>query len=236
MRSALVTGAGSGVGRAVAEALAAAGFQVGLVGRNEKTLRETIVAAVAHGAKMIALPADVSNPLQVQALFESLQEHGVLSLDVLVNCAGTNTAQRDLEHLTVEAYQNIINVNLNGAFYCVRAALPLMRAHGGGTIVNIVSDAGLKANAKAGAAYVASKFGLTGLTESINAEERENNIRACAIFPGDINTGLLDKRPSPPPVAARQTMLQPEDIAACVMLAINLPARAVVEKLVVRPR
>jgi NADP-dependent 3-hydroxy acid dehydrogenase YdfG len=111
-----------------------------------------------------------------------------------------------------------------------------MRKHGGGTIVNIVSDAGLLANAKAGAAYVAGKFGVAGLTQSINAEERGNGIRACAIFPGDINTPLLDKRPVPPPAEAREKMLQPEDVAECVMLAINLPSRAVVEQLLVRPR
>jgi NADP-dependent 3-hydroxy acid dehydrogenase YdfG len=111
-----------------------------------------------------------------------------------------------------------------------------MREQGVGTIVNIVSDAGKRASAKAGPAYVASKFGLAGLTETINAEERERGIRACAIFPGDVATPLLDLRPSPPSAEARQAMLQPEDVAACVMLAINLPDRAIVEELVVRPR
>jgi NAD(P)-dependent dehydrogenase (short-subunit alcohol dehydrogenase family) len=111
-----------------------------------------------------------------------------------------------------------------------------MRRQGEGTIVNVVSDAGLIANAKAGAAYVASKFGVTGLTQSINAEERERGVRACAIFPGDIDTPLLEKRPAPPPAEARAKMLRPEDVAECVMLAINLPQRAVVEQLVVRPR
>jgi NADP-dependent 3-hydroxy acid dehydrogenase YdfG len=111
-----------------------------------------------------------------------------------------------------------------------------MRERHSGTIVNIVSDAGLRANAKAGSAYVASKFGLAGLTESINAEERTQGIRACGIFPGDINTPLLEKRPTPPPADARVEMLQPEDIAECVWLAISLPPRAIVESLLVRPR
>jgi NAD(P)-dependent dehydrogenase (short-subunit alcohol dehydrogenase family) len=81
-----------------------------------------------------------------------------------------------------------------------------------------------------------SKFGLAGLTQSINAEERGNGVRACAIFPGDIDTPLLDKRPSPPPVEARSRMMQPEDIAACALLAINLPPRTIVEEILVRPR
>jgi NAD(P)-dependent dehydrogenase (short-subunit alcohol dehydrogenase family) len=111
-----------------------------------------------------------------------------------------------------------------------------MRARGSGTIVNIVSDAGKLASPKAGPAYVMSKFGLAGLTQSINAEERGHGIRACAIFPGDIDTPLLDQRPVPPDAAARARMLWPEDVAACVLLGINLPPRVIVEEILVRPR
>jgi NAD(P)-dependent dehydrogenase (short-subunit alcohol dehydrogenase family) len=105
-----------------------------------------------------------------------------------------------------------------------------------GTIVHVVSDAGKQASPKAGPAYAMSKFGLAGLTQSINAEERGNGIRACAIFPGDIDTPLLDKRPAPPSAEARAKMMRAEDVAACVLLAINLPSRAIVEELVIRPR
>jgi NADP-dependent 3-hydroxy acid dehydrogenase YdfG len=101
--------------------------------------------------------------------------------------------------------------------------------------VNISSEAGRHASAKAGAAYVVSKFGLTGLTQTINAEERGNGIRACCIFPGDIDTPLLDKRPTPPAPNTRMRMLQPEDIAACVWFVATLPARATVGELLVRP-
>ncbi|MBI4323897.1 MAG: SDR family NAD(P)-dependent oxidoreductase, partial [Chloroflexi bacterium] len=85
-------------------------------------------------------------------------------------------------------------------------------------------------------AYVMSKFGLAGLTQSINAEERAQGIRACAVFPGDIDTPILDLRPHPPPPEARQRMLRSEDVAQCVLLAINLPPRALVEEIVIRPR
>ena len=81
-----------------------------------------------------------------------------------------------------------------------------------------------------------SKFGLAGLTQSINAEERANGIRACGIYPGDINTAILDLRPTPPPAETRQQILQPEDIARCVLLAIELPPRAVVEEIVIQPQ
>src|SRR5207237_8417159 len=113
---------------------------------------------------------------------------------------------------------------------------PPSRARRSGTVVNIVSNAGKQASPKSGPAYVMSKFGLAGLTQSINAEERGNGIRACAIFPGDIDTPLLDKRPQPPTIEARKKMLRSEDVAECALLAINLPERALVEEIVIRPR
>jgi NAD(P)-dependent dehydrogenase (short-subunit alcohol dehydrogenase family) len=102
--------------------------------------------------------------------------------------------------------------------------------------VNVVSDAAKQASAKAGPAYVMSKCGLAGLTQAINAEERAGGIRACAIFPGDIDTPLLNLRPNPPAAEARQKMLRPEDVADCVLLVIELPERALVEEILIRPR
>ena len=110
-----------------------------------------------------------------------------------------------------------------------------MRKQGLGTIVNIVSDAAKQASAKAGPAYAVSKFGQLGLTQSINAEERANGIRACAILPGDIDTPLLERRPVVPTADARKKMLQPEDVAECVWLTVSLPPRAIVEELLIRP-
>ncbi len=163
--------------------------------------------------------------------------HGELGeVIVLVNSAGVNVPKRALVDLSVEDYRQVIDVNVTGAFLCVQAFLPEMRKAGKGTIVNVISDAGLTANRISGAAYIVSKFGLTGLSHTINVEERRNGIRACAIFPGEIDTPLLEKRPVVPDAEARKKMLQAEDVAACVMLAINLPDRAVVEQLVVRPR
>ena len=130
----------------------------------------------------------------------------------------------------------MIATDLDGVFYCIQAFLPTMRRQKSGTIINIVSDAGKLANVKAGAGYVASKFGLAGLTQSLNAEERVNGIRACAIFPGDIDTPLLNRRPVPPTPEARQKMLQSEDVAKCALLAINLPPRAVIEEILIRPQ
>jgi len=138
--------------------------------------------------------------------------------------------------LSLDDYHAMMDANLNGAYYCVQAFLPRMRVRGTGVIINIVSEAGKLASPKAGPAYVMSKFGMAGLTQSINAEERGNGIRACAIFPGDIDTPLLDKRPQPPDSNARAAMLRAEDVADCALFCINLPKHVVVEEMVVRPR
>ena len=234
-KNAVVTGAGSGVGRAVALKLAQQGWQVALLGRRLETLRETVQLAGEHSSHLRPYACDVGDEATIADACERiLAEFG--TVDVLVNSAGTNVPHRSLEELSLADYHAMINANLNGPFYLVRVFLPQMRARGEGTIINIVSDAGKLASPKAGPGYVMSKFGLAGLTQSINAEERARGIRACAIFPGDINTPLLDKRPSPPDETARSMMMQAEDIADCVLFCIQLPHRAIVEEMLVRPR
>ncbi len=233
-RVAVVTGAGSGVGRAVAHALATRGFHVGIIGRRKDALDETIKLAPSHSGKIVAYPCDVADENAIAELAKRVKaELGLI--EVLVNAAGTNIPKRDLEHLSNADFKHLIDVNLTGAYLCVHEFLPAMRERGGGTIVNVISDAALAASPKAGAAYVASKFGLRGVTQAINAEQRANGIRACSLLPGDIDTPLLDKRPSPPPAEARAKMLKPEDIAQCVMLVVDLPPRAIVEELLIRP-
>ncbi len=234
-KTAVVTGAGSGVGQAVALALAKLNWHVAIVGRRAESLRETVERAGADHAKLLVSSCDIGDQAAVARMGkEVLEKFG--SVEVLVNAAGTNAPKRGLDVLSVEDYHRMIDTNLHGAYYCTQAFLPSMRAHRSGTIVHIVSDAGKQASPKAGPAYVMSKFALAGLTQSINAEERGHGVRACAIFPGDIDTPLLDKRPSPPSVEARAKMLRPEDVAECVLLAVQLPSRAIVEELILRPR
>lgn len=231
---AVVTGAGSGVGRATAIKLAQAGWQVVLIGRREEPLRET-AQLTGKPAACEVFPMKVGDLERTRELAQHVtQKFG--RVDALVNAAGTNVPKRSLEVLSTTDYQEMMDTNLNGAFYLVQEFLPAMRKQGAGTVVNIVSEAGRQASPKAGPGYVISKFGMVGLTQAINAEERPHGIRACSILPGDIDTPLLDKRPSPPPPEARARMLQSQDIADCVLLAINLPDRAVIEELLIRPR
>jgi NAD(P)-dependent dehydrogenase (short-subunit alcohol dehydrogenase family) len=235
MRSAIVTGGGSGVGRAVALSLAAKGWRVAVLGRRAEALEETRRLAGANASHILLERCDVGDAAAVSAASQRiLEEFG--EVEVLVNAAGTNVPQRALRTLTLEDYHAMIAANLNGAFYCVQAFLPHMRARRTGTIINIVSEAGKRASPKAGPAYVMTKFGMAGLTQSINAEERAAGIRACSIFPGDIDTPLLDKRPQPPDASARAVMLKPEDLAECAMFCINLPSHVIVEEMLVRPR
>ncbi len=228
----LITGAGSGIGQAVAVRLAAEGGSLVLVGRREANLKET--AALLGDADLLIQSADIGDPAAVNRVINAtLARYG--RLDLLVNAAGLNVPQRSLAECSIEDYQTVVSTDLSGAFYLTRGFLATMRQQGGGTIINIVSDSGWRGNNFAGVAYIAAKFGLRGLTEAINAEERQHGIRATSIYPGEVNTPILDRRPVPPLPEAREKMLQSEDIAECVALAALLPPRAIIEDLVVRP-
>lgn len=228
----LITGAGSGIGQACALRLAQEGGALVLVGREAAKLHAT-AGQIADGATLVHA-ADIADAAAVADVVRAVTER-FGRLDILVNAAGLNVPRRALAEVTHADYRHVIDVDLHGAFYLTQGVLPLMRRQGAGTIINIVSDSGWRGNNFAGVAYVAAKFGLRGLTEAINAEERQHGIRATAIYPGEVATPILDRRPVPPPPEARAKMLQPEDIAACVALAALLPQRAIVEDLVVRP-
>lgn len=230
MSTVVVTGAGSGIGEAVALKFAAEGWQVALVGRREATMARTAERAGDVDGRVALFPCDVSDADAVTAMGAAvLARFG--DVEVLVNAAGENVPQRSFQTVSIEDWHRVLATNLHGAFYCVQAFLPGMRERRTGTIVNINSDVGKVARDLAGAAYVSSKFGLMGLTQQINAEERGNGVRACSICPRDVNTPLLDKRPQPPTQDVRARMLQPEDLAACVWLVATLPARVVLDEI-----
>jgi NAD(P)-dependent dehydrogenase (short-subunit alcohol dehydrogenase family) len=236
MSTVVVTGAGSGVGKAVAVKFAAEGWRVALVGRRAKTLADTAASAGPDAEGRVGVfPCDVSAPDAVAAMGAAVLER-FGDVDVLVNAAGMNVPRRSLETLSIDDWHQVLATNLHGAYYCVQAFLPGMRERQTGTIININSDVGKTARDIAGAAYVSSKFGLRGLTQQINAEERAHGVRACSICPRDINTPLLDKRPQPPPPEMRARMLQPEDLAACVWLVATLPPRVVLDEITLASR
>lgn len=233
-KTAVVTGAGSGVGRATAILLARQGWQVAILGRRKAALLETVAKAAAHGRNLFPCPCDVGNARAVARVARQIL--GKLgAVEVLVNAAGTNCKKRYLPDISMEDYHATIDANMNGAFYCVQAFLPQMRERKSGTVINVSSDSAHEPNLKAGVAYIMSKMGMAGLSRSINCEEGPHNIRSCVIYPGEIDTPLLEKRPVIPDPARRQHMLTPEDVASTILHVINLPQRAVIEQIILRP-
>ena len=228
----LVTGAGSGIGRAVARAFASRGVRLGLLGRRSAQLVETAAGLTADRA--ICLPCDITDRAAVQRALSDLDRR-FGSPNVLVNNAGMNIPRRSLAELEPGVWDRMLEVNLTGAFNMVRAVLPEMRRRGRGTIINIASIAGLRASRIAGPAYSAAKHGLVALNHAINEEAGGDGVRATVVCPGEVDTPILDQRPRPVDPVRRQALLQPEDVAEAVLFAASLPDRACVAELVITP-
>ena len=233
-RVAIVTGASSGIGRATALALAAEGAKVAAVARSAGVIEALADEINADGGTALACPADVAEPAAVRGVVARVVAAWG-RLDLLVANAGVNTKQRNLHDLSEEQWERVVGVNLSGVFRCAKAALPQMRAQREGTIAIVASMAGRQPGVMSGIAYGASKAGALSVSHSINAEERVNGIRACAILPGEVATPILDQRPLPPSAAARAAMLQPEDVAAAIVFVATRPHRVTIDELWITP-
>lgn len=229
---AIITGGGTGIGQAIATAFVDAGAYIALVGRRAEPLAQT--AASLPADRIMCYPCDVADREAVNAMGQAVQER-FGTVDILVNNAGTNTSPRSVSDVKPEDWDLTIAVNLNGVFNVTRTVLPGMRQQRDGLIINVSSIAGLRATTLGGAAYSASKHGVVALNHIINEEEVAYNIRACVICPGEVETPLLDRRPEPPGPERRAEMLQPEDLAAAALFVANLPPRACVSELIIKP-
>lgn len=228
-----ITGGGSGIGLAGAMALAQAGAHVVITGRTAATNASALAALQAVGSAESVL-LDVADAQAVKAVAQDLvARHG--SIDILVNSAGTNATQRNMDVVTTEAWDDVVNINLSGSFYCVHAVLPTMRAQGGGLIINVSSWAGLYASKLTGAAYNASKRAVLALTESINMEECANGIRASSVLPGEVATPIMTKRPVPPSEEQLARMVQAEDMGRAIAFIATMPTRTCINELIVSP-
>jgi len=230
---ALVVGGGGGIGSGIAKALAAEGCKVALADCDEQALRKA-AQSIDPESPLHWRTCDITDRGQVAQLFQWLGEE-LGSIDILVNSAGINVSNRMMASLSPEDFDRVMAVNTTGTFNCIHAALPQMRKRRCGLIVNIVSLAGKRAMLLAGLPYCVSKFAASALGTFVNLEECGNGIKVTNIYPGETNTPIVDKRPSPPPPKMRAAMLQPEDIAACVVAIAKLPPRAVVPELVITP-
>lgn len=225
---AVVTGAGRGIGAAIAQELANLGVTVVLSGRTEKTLRETASRIAADGGKAEALECDVCDLGSVEALAATVEEK-FRRIDILVNNAGIGSFAGPLHELTPQAWEKVLNTNLRGVFYSIRAFAPLMIRAKSGHIINISSLAGKNALPN-GAAYAASKWGLNGLTYSVAEELRAHNIRVSVVCPGSVDTELsphTGKNPS--------KMLKPEDVAHVVGMLVTQAPQSFASEVLIRP-
>lgn len=226
-----VTGAGTGIGEAGAIALSAAGMQVVLSGRRRDKLEA--VASQCPGQTRIE-PLDVADKDAVNAVADRIMaEYG--RLDVLVASAGINVKDRNWHNLTLDDWDAVIRIDLDGAFYCCKAVLPTMKQQGDGLIINISSWAGKHVSVVTGPAYTAAKHAMNAMNESLNMEAGQHGVRACAICPGEVATPILDNRPIPVSDADKAKMVQPEDCGEVIRFLAELPAHVCINELTISP-
>jgi len=229
-----VTGAGSGIGRACAVAFAGAGGRIALTGRRVAALEETARIIRGAGGTAFVAPADVTDAQAVAAAHQGI----VAALGdplILVNSAGGNVRRRHWANLEPSGVSQVIDLDLKAMFYCTLAVLPAMRARRDGRIVHIASQAGVSLQTVTGPSYSAAKTAVLAMSASLNAEEGIHGIRSICLSPGEVETPILDTRPSPPSQAERALMLRPEDVAEVAVFCACLPQRACVTELILLP-
>jgi NAD(P)-dependent dehydrogenase (short-subunit alcohol dehydrogenase family) len=232
-KTALVTGGGSGIGLGVALALAREGCCMAISGRDRKRLDDA-AAQFPSQSPVLVHTCDVADRNNVRELIDwAIEQFG--RLDIVVNSAGVNVVRRAMADLDPDDFDEIMAINCTGFYNLLHAVLPGMRQNQSGLIVNISSIAGKRAVAVAGPAYCASKFAATALGTAVGLEERPNGIRITNIYPGEVDTPLLDLRPAPIAPERRAAMVHPEDIGHCVVALAKLPANVIVPELVITP-
>jgi NADP-dependent 3-hydroxy acid dehydrogenase YdfG len=236
-KTALITGGGGGVGRAIAQTLAQAGARVALLGRDREKLENARATLGPCAGTALVVPCDVTDRPQVKSAVESVLAE-FKSIDILVCGAGINVASRSLRSVDPVDWDRIVATNLTGAFNLVHFVLPSMRERGAGLVIQLNSISGKRANIVSGVSYSASKFGQGALGVCIGREERGRGIRSTVIYAGEVNTPFLDSRGARPgggDDSRRQNILQAEDIAAAVRFLAELPPRIHVPEFVIKP-
>lgn len=228
-----ITGGGTGIGAGIARELAAAGAQVTIGGRRNEPL-EQVAASVDAAHRIRTHTIDVAESASIEAFFRDIREN-VGDIDILINSAGVNIAKRTMAEMAPEEWDRVLQINASGAYRAIHQVLPAMRDRRDGLIINISSIAGKRAVALGGIVYCASKFAMTAMGTAIANEVRHEGVRITNVYPGEVNTPILDRRPVAVTEEHRQSILQPEDIADVVLTICRLPARASVPEIVIKP-
>ena len=230
-KTAIVTGASSGIGLATANLFADTGAKVHGAARRREAMEEGAGEGRTRPGSFVPHALDVADAEAVEKMVADVGEES--GIDVLVCAAGTNVKGRRLEELTPEVWERMLAVNLSGAFYAVRAALPYLRASGG--LVILISSVSGSWPDMSGPAYGTSKAGMTQFAHAAGFEEHANGVRFTALKPGIVDTPILDNRPEPPSPSIRAASLKAEDVAATCLFLATLPPRAYVPELTILP-
>jgi NADP-dependent 3-hydroxy acid dehydrogenase YdfG len=229
-----VTGGGTGIGKAGAESLLADGWTVIISGRRAEVLNDVVKELGGGGKPIEAMVLDVSNAADAQKVADAiLAKHG--RIDLLVNSAGINLPKRSWQDVTEDGFDQIVDINLKGLMYCIRAVLPAMRAQKDGCIINVASWAGRIVSKMTGPAYTASKHAVLALTHSFNMDECVNGLRACCLSPGEVTTDIMKNRPVPPSAEVMARMLQPEDLGKTIAFIAGMPPHVCMNEVLISP-
>lgn len=234
-RVAWVTGGGSGIGQAGAEALAADGWTVIISGRRKDALDAVANAINAGtGGRAETMPLDVSNAADVEVAAQKIvAKHG--RIDLLVNSAGINVPKRSWADMEIAGWDKLVDINLSGVLYCMRAVLPTMRAQKDGCIINVASWAGRHVSKMPGPAYTTTKHAVLALTHSFNMDECVNGLRACCLSPAEVATPILKLRPVVPSAEEQARMLQPDDLGRTIAFVASMPPHVCVNEILISP-
>lgn len=231
---AIVTGAGTGIGRSAALMLAAEGAKVVVVGRRQEPLDAVVAEITASGAEAAAYSCDLMQGELVAGVRDfTMETFG--RIDILVNNAGFSSKVRSVKYVQPDEWEAVFRINIEAVYRLTQACLPHMLERGSGTVIVTSSMSALKPGVLGGSPYSAAKAASQNFAHGLNSELRAEGIRATAIIPAEVDTPILNGRPAPPDDEARRTMMQPEDVAACILVAATMPQRTVVEEIVVAP-
>lgn len=229
-KTVIVIGGGTGIGAGIARAMVAAGARVHLGGRRPEPLFElaqTLGSAVTYGQ------IDVADYDSTCGFFDAATAGK--AVDVVVNSAGINVSPRTLTDVSVDDWRRLLDINATGAFHVMKACVPAMVERGDGLVVTVSSIAGRRSLELAGVGYCASKFAVSSLSTYAGLELADSGVRFTAIYPGEVETPILDQRPEPVSKERRAAMLQPSDVGDAVVMIASLPPRANVSELTIKP-
>ena len=230
-RNAVVTGGASGIGLAVAMALVADGARVLIGGRSASKLDEVTEWG---GTSLIGQTVDVADRQSVAEFFERARRD-LGQIDILVHAAGVNIPNRSMDAMRPEQWDEVMAINATGPYNCLREVLPEMKGRREGTVILISSVTGKRALALGGVAYCASKFAMTALGTCVANECLEAGVRVTNVYPGEVDTPILEQRPTPITAEHRARILRPEDVASMILSIIRLPARVHIPEIVIKP-